>query len=203
MSAMAPLIVWAMPGIGTWTAYSEEVRAELTGTAVLADGELVLIDPIPLPDSALAGLTALGSPRAILLTSANHQRSSREYAEKLGVPVYAPLLARQELRADVWFVPGDPVLPCGMEAISLPGFAVGESAFYLRDLGALVLGDAVVNLPSRGPEILPEKYCGDRSVGIRSLHALKELKFDLVCLAHGAPLTRDGFMALISSQALA
>jgi hypothetical protein len=50
-----------------------------------------------------------------------------------------------------------------------------------------VVGDALVNLPGRGLEILPDKYCTNPTQLRRSLRHLPMA--DLVLTAHGAPFT--------------
>jgi hypothetical protein len=54
-----------------------------------------------------------------------------------------------------------------MGLLALPGFGPGETAF-LYD-GALVFGDALINLEPEGLRLLLEKYREDSKQALRSL----------------------------------
>ena len=70
----------------------------------------------------------------------------------------------------------------------LPGGAHGEIAFACAELSLLILGDAIVNLPYRGLELLLAKYCVNRSLLEVSLKAVVARPFQRLCMAHGQPV---------------
>ena len=77
----------------------------------------------------------------------------------------------------------------GMESIALTGFGPGETAFLYE--GALIFGDALINLEPEGLRSLPEKYCGDKKQALRSLAALKGVNPQILLFAHGQPIIQN------------
>ena len=162
------------------------MKCDCSSTALVTPSGLIFIDPVPLAEEALKELVgeSFSAPAAIVLTSGNHQRESLALAKRFGIPVFAPEDAGDDISADQRFCSGDPV--AGMESIALPGFGPGETAF-LHD-GALVLGDALINLEPQGLRLLPEKYLEDKKQSLRSLAALGALKPQVLLFAHGHPI---------------
>ncbi len=168
-------------GVWRWAAFSPFHRVELAAHAVLHAGELVLFDPLPLAGPVRQRLRELAPAGRILLTNGNHRRAAADWGRELGLPVWAPAPA---------LFPGDPfgsgALPAGWAAIPLPGGAPGETAFHHRERSLVVFGDAVVHLPERGLELLPDKYCTDPRQLRASLAGLPA--FERALFAHGQPI---------------
>ena len=185
------------PGLFHWQGYEPEVKCDCSSTAIVTSAGLIFIDPIPLADEALTEMVgeSFSAPAAVVLTSGNHQRESLALGKRFGVPVFAPKEAGDDIIADQRFRSGDPV--AGMESIALPGFAPGETAF-LHD-GALVFGDALINLEPEGLRLLPEKYREDKKQSVRSLAAFKGIKPEVMLFAHGDPITSNAATRLIAS----
>jgi len=173
-------------GIFHWQGYEPAVKCDCSSTALVTPSGLIFIDPVPLAEEALKELVgeSFSAPAAIVLTSGNHQRESLALAKRFGIPVFAPEDAGHDISADQRFRSGDPV--AGMESIALPGFGPGETAF-LHD-GALVFGDALINLEPQGLRLLPEKYREDKKQSLRSLAVLGVLKPQVLLFAHGHPI---------------
>ena len=173
-------------GIFHWQGYEPAVKCDCSSTALVTSSGLIFIDPVPLAEEVLKELVgeSFSAPAAIVLTSGNHQRESLALAKHFGIPVFAPEDTGDDISADQRFRSGDPV--AGMESIALPGFGPGETAF-LHD-GALVFGDALINLEPQGFRLLPEKYHEDKKQSIRSLAALRALKPQVLLFAHGHPI---------------
>jgi hypothetical protein len=189
-------------GLFHWQGYEPEVKCDCSSSALVTSAGLIFIDPIPLADEAQKELVleSFSAPAAVVLTSGNHQRESLALAKRFGIPVFAPKEAGDDIIADQRFRSGDPV--AGMESIALPGFGPGETAF-LHD-GALVFGDALINLEPEGLRPLPEKYREDKKQSLRSLGVLKGLKPEVLLFAHGHPIIQsaaprlDGCLAEVS-----
>jgi len=185
-------------GIFCWKGYSEDVRTDLSATAIVTDEGLIFIDPIPLAEEAMEQLTAAGKPLKILLTNGNHQRDSLKLRDALKIPILAPAECRRDIEADDFFEQDKLPVP-GVQTIRLPGFAPGETA-YLFGTRALVLGDAMINLPSEGFRMLPEQYCEDAHLAIKSLSRLARIEaFDVLCFAHGMPIEEDARHKLLEA----
>lgn len=177
------------PGLFHWQGYEPEVKCDCSSTAIVTPAGLIFIDPIPLAEEALKDLVAesFSAPAAVVLTSGNHQRESLALAKRFGIPVFAPENAGEDIIADQRFRSGDAV--AGMESIALPGFAPGETAFLHE--GALIFGDALINLEPEGLRLLPEKYREEKKQSLRSLAALKGLKPQILLFAHGNPILQN------------
>ena len=176
-------------GLFHWQGYEPAVKCDCSSSALVTAAGLVFIDPIPLADEALTELVgeSFSAPAAVVLTSGNHQRESLALAKRFGIPVFAPKEAGDDIIAYQRFRSGDPV--AGMESIGLPGFGPGETAFIYE--GALIFGDALINLEPEGLRLLPEKYRENKKQSLRSLAALKNLKPQALLFAHGNPIVKD------------
>jgi glyoxylase-like metal-dependent hydrolase (beta-lactamase superfamily II) len=184
------------PGVFRWEAFSPEHRVELTSHAVLLENGLFCFDPIPLAASKMIALAARGAPTAIVLTNGNHERACRRWRDLWQVPVWVP-------EGTGFDDPGYRELPSGRpfwlgqwELHPLGGGARAETAFYCPGLSLMVVGDAIVNLPYRGLELLPAKYCVNRSLLEGNLRKASELSFDRLCMAHGQTMVRGASEAV-------
>jgi glyoxylase-like metal-dependent hydrolase (beta-lactamase superfamily II) len=177
------------PGLFHWQGYEPAVKCDCSSTAIVTAAGLIFIDPIPLADEAMKELVAesFSAPAAVVLTSGNHQRESLSLAKRFGIPVFAPADSGDDIIADQLFRSGDPVV--GMESIAQPGVGPGETVFLHE--GALIFGDALINLEPEGLRLLPEKYREDKKQSLRSLAALKGLKPQILLFAHGNPITQN------------
>jgi glyoxylase-like metal-dependent hydrolase (beta-lactamase superfamily II) len=131
------------PGIHAWLSKGP---ARFRSFAVVADGAVVLVDPVR-PDAAeAAALKALGPVVAILITCGWHGRDAAALAAEHGVPVWA--------HADALAALGIPdakpfptTLPGKMEALPATGSTPGQVAFYVpQDGGSLIVGDFWMNI---------------------------------------------------------
>lgn len=186
-------------GLFNWQGYEPEVKCDCSSTAIVTPAGLIFIDPIPLAGEALKELVAesFSAPTAVVLTSGNHQRESLALAKRFGIPVFASENAGDDIIADQRFGSGEPV--AGMESIALPGFGPGETAFLYE--GALIFGDALINLEPEGLRLLPEKYRVDKKRSLRSLAALKHLKPHVLLFAHGNPIIQNASSRLAACLA--
>src|SRR5271155_5567781 len=93
-----------------WSVYEPSVKCEIGCTALKLASGWVVVDPVPLVESAWKELLALAPLRAILLTSGNHVRDTVALRAQYQVPVVtAPETRRDitELRPDVTLLPGE------------------------------------------------------------------------------------------------
>jgi len=186
-------------GLFHWQGYEPEVKCDCSSTAIVTSSGLIFIDPIPLDEEALKEMVAesFSAPAAVVLTSGNHQRESLDLAKRLGIPLFAPEDAGEDIIADQRFRSGDSV--AGMELIALPGYGPGETAFLHE--GTLIFGDALINLEPEGLRLLPEKYREDKKRSLRSLVALEELKPEVLLFAHGHPIIQSASSRLLGCLA--
>lgn len=173
-----------------WQCYDPSVKADLCSSALLTDQGLVIIDPVPLDDEGVEHLRSIAPPLAVVLTNGNHARGADHFRQTFSIPVYAHPDAIPELGlSDVQPLPEASELGL-TRLVPLPGFGPGETALHLNGSpSTLVVGDALIHMGSYGFTFLPAKYCQNLKQGKHSLKALMEIDFDVLCFAHGTPLT--------------
>ena len=102
---------------------------------------------------------------------------------------------------DVLDVPGRP-LP-----VLTPGHTSGHSAFHLPELGALLVGDALMTehavVRTPGPQLLPSFFNHDNQQALASLQALSGLDADVVVPGHGPALFGSPADAVRAARAAA
>jgi glyoxylase-like metal-dependent hydrolase (beta-lactamase superfamily II) len=186
-----------------WSVYDPSLKCEVGSTALRSASGLVVVDPVPLAEQAWNDLLAIAPLRAVLLTNGNHARHAPALREKYRVPVATAPATRKdlgELNPDVLLLEDE--LLYGISAIPVPGATAGETVFYFRAGGTLIVGDAVINVdPAKGLELLPDKYCDDPAQNRVSLRKMLSLEFTAITFAHGLPVTsraREKWAALVS-----
>lgn len=197
-----------------WMAYEPGIKCDVSSCAwrTLApppEGgpalpELIIFDPVPLADAAWTTLLRFGTPRAIVLTNENHLRAGITLGTRFNIPLVATPTLLEHLGADP--VKEIDVQPCapgeeflGIRPLPIRGASHGETAWLTPD-GVLIFGDALVNINGE-PALLPSKYCVNARQNRESLkHLLQEdLKFDIVCFAHGLPIAKNARERLLAA----
>ena len=180
-------------GVSIWRLYDPAVKADLYSTALTMGGRTYLIDPIPLACVALAQLAAQSPIAGIVITNENHVRATPDFTGRFPVPVYF----HPELSDRVAWPSAQPIQDAGsfvpgLTAIAIEGAAAGEIALYSdADRGALVVGDALINLEPYGFTFLPAKYCSNPKAMRRSLTQLLDYSLERILFAHGTPIVSD------------
>ena len=68
--------------------------------------------------------------------------------------------------------------------------------------GVMIVGDALIHLPTQGFSILPDKYCTNAKALRRSLEGLLDWPFETMLFAHGEPMmehARERLAALLKA----
>jgi hypothetical protein len=184
---IADEVLQVTPALSFWQAYEPAVKCDLTSCAVMTGEGLMVIDPIGLRPAAWDALGAADRPGAILLTSGNHARAAADWRARLGWRVIAPLgaVGDLEITPDATVADGD-LTPGGFRIVGLPSAGPGEVAYVGNGLACL--GDAVINLPSTGFALLPDKYCAAPKRLRDDLRKLLSLDFHILTFAHGPPM---------------
>lgn len=184
-------------GLAGWDGFDSESKVDLHAHAVRVVDQLFFVDPIPLRADALDRLTADAAPAGVIVTNANHARAADAFRRRWRVPLWmhADAAAATGLTPDHTVPPGGgPVCGGVFQAVPLPGAAAGEIALHrAADVGhggVMIVGDALIHLPSHGFTVLPDKYCDNAKELRRSLAALLEWEFGVMLFAHGEPIMR-------------
>ena len=185
---VARTVTEIVPGLFHFKIDDDRIKTQSDAYALVADGRMVLIDPLPLDPGQLA---RLGKVEAIVLGTPSHQRSAWSYRRAHKAKVYAPEgFADLEEKPDVTFKPGDS-LPLGLRPLHSPGPAAAHYAFLVgRKPGALLCSD-LWHVGSKGVEFLPDKYMNDPGKARESARRLLEVDFDILCFGHGDPIMKN------------
>lgn len=176
-----------VPRVYRWNYYSSRHKVDLTSHAIFINDCWFIFDPL------FAGsFFDPDYPGVILLTNENHERQSSITHAVTGYSI----LASPDISFSVHPFPSCSFHSSGLfsdfwEAFPLDGGPMGETLFFHRQSGILVIGDAIINLPSRCLEVLPEKYCRDQLLLMRCLQRWNDQFGSLVNLAlfaHGTPI---------------
>ena len=148
-----------IPGIFSWSEYSEEKGLDFNGYLVIAKGECVIIDPPELgnDEEELKNIIDKHSScplKGIILTNVHHERASNSLKNRFSVPIWVNEKDKEglEVSAGNTFRVGD-ILFCGILAIQLEDQkSPGETAFYIKvglkklmsyEFETLLVGDGV------------------------------------------------------------
>lgn len=183
-----------VPGVWRWHVQDEQTGRGSEAYALVDEGRVVLVDPLPIDEPILR---ALGEVEAIVLTVAKHQRDAWRLRRSLSVPVYAPEGAALEQPPDHVYSGGD-LLPGGLAAFHAPGPA--EAAYALwrsRPVSTLFLSDLLERLGPAAPAFAPARFHEQPRRSRSSLgRLLRDLPFSAVCFGHGAPIVAHAREAL-------
>ena len=194
-------------GLACWEIYDAVSKVQLHASAVRVGRRLFFVDPIPLEEDALDTLTEDAVPAGIVLTNANHARAAAAFRRQYELSVWMHEAAAAAVGLTV-----DETIPAGggtvfdgvLEAIPLPGAVAGEIALYRAARassdggGVMIVGDALVNLPTHGFSVLPDKYCADPKALRRALAGLLDWEFEILLFAHGEPIMSDARERLVA-----
>jgi len=182
-------------GLFHWRIHNSGIGGGISSSQALVTHEAcVLIDPVGLESDLLATLPA---PTAIALTARCHQRAAWRYRREFGAAVWLPLDAEAaDETPDGRYADGD-VLPGGLIAVRTPGPELPHYCFLLEaDQGVLFCSDLVMRPSGEELRFVPFEYHEDPKATRDSVERLLDLPFEIMCLAHGAPLTDDPKAAL-------
>lgn len=201
-SSHARKIIRVVPTVHRWRVRDSRLGGgESDAYAVVADGWVTLIDPLPVKE---AELRRLGKIKGIVLTAANHQRAAWSLRKTFRVPVYAPdgpgiserpgdLLEEPDYRYS-----GGDSLSGGLVAFHTPGPC--EPMYTLwrdRPRSVIFVSDLLTHDGSGIPRFVPSTYQDEPARTRLSVQRiLDQLPVDVICFAHGPPICTDGRLAL-------
>ena len=188
-----------LPGIFTWHEFSEEKQLNFNGYLLITAGESVLIDPPRMTEEvftkfeSLAGKNSKHPLQAILLTNVHHERGCDEVRKKFGVPILINEEdnAGLERKANKTFADGD-TLPCGLRTFKFENQkSPGESAFFLKERGIMILGDALIGKIPGKLNMLPHDKYRDPKFAKRGLNKLLDYEFERLLLGDGESILKN------------
>lgn len=181
-------------GIWHWRILNSGIGGNVSSSHAVVDGDgCVLVDPVRLAGEQLG---VLPPPGAIVLTARCHQRAAWRYRRDFDADVWLPEDAdAADEEPDRRYAAGD-LLPGGLRAFRTPGPEWAHYSLLLeRDPGVLFCSDLVMRRGD-GLAFVPPEHHEDPAETLRSVEQLLQLRFSILCLDHGAPLTDDPQAAL-------
>jgi glyoxylase-like metal-dependent hydrolase (beta-lactamase superfamily II) len=180
-----------LPGIATWSWFSEEKQLNFNGYLLDVGEHRILVDPPPLSDADLSKLANAGQVDYILLTNRDHERESATYKDALNTRVYVPQADAEEMSvtSDKTFVDGE-LLPGGIWVIHLSDQkSLGESALFIQQgRGVLIVGDALLGKPEGSVSMLPAEKYTDPAKAREGLRRLLKYNFDSLLVGDGTSI---------------
>jgi glyoxylase-like metal-dependent hydrolase (beta-lactamase superfamily II) len=176
-----------------WASFHPQWKVDFNSYALKTAEGVVFIDPLKPEPDIITKLEALGEPIAILLTNAHHDRDADWFRKQYEIQVYAHEKAKADCdtKIDILLMDGER-LPGAIKAVHMPGSSAGETAYYARSGGGIVLlGDTLMNQRDKGLTLLPEPYIEDKKQAVKSLHRLLNLNFNIITFAHGDPIVQN------------
>lgn len=186
------------PGLWHWTTFHEGIEARVSSYYVELPGGGAVVDP-RVPDEGLGWFERGREPAHAFLTNRHHYRHSDEFERAFGTKVHAHRAGLFDLpeREIVPFEFGAR-LPGGVLAVELDHLCAEETAFWIPERHALVLGDSVVRRRGRGRlTFVPDDFMGPDPEGVRlglraALSHTLALEWRHLLLAHGEPIAHEG-----------
>ena len=182
------------PGLWHWTARHPHIRSDVSSYYLRS--ERVALDPL-LPAEGLGWFEG-AEPEHVVLTNRHHDRDAWRLQEAFGCQVHCAATGIHELvgRGSITpFAFGDE-LPGGIVAHEIDAICPDETALHIPAHRALAVADGVVRWGEKEDlAFVPDGLMDDPAEtkqGLRGAYrALLDLNFELLLLAHGAPVTAD------------
>lgn len=180
-------------GIWVCQSYDAAIKTDLWSTAIQTESGLYLVDPIPLNNDQLIGLSAPQPIAGVIMTNANHKRSAAEFSDGFSVPIFARAAAFPRSKSARFSAVTEGDKTGGdLEVIEIEGAAPGEIALYQSaNGGTVIVGDALINFDPYGFALLPKKYCENQKQMRSALHKLLNKPAARMLFAHGMPILSD------------
>jgi glyoxylase-like metal-dependent hydrolase (beta-lactamase superfamily II) len=183
------------PGLWHWRISNSNIGGHVSSSHALLTREgCVLVDPVRLDDTALA---ALPRPTATLLTARCHQRAAWRYREEFGAAVWLPEdAAAADEQPDHTYADGQ-LLPGGLRAVRTPGPEWPHYSFLCEGDPGIVFCSDLVSSDEAGLHFIDPAFHEDPEATRKSVEALLDLPFGILCFAHGTPILDDPRAAML------
>ena len=184
-------------GFWMWSAWQPDRNLHFNSYFLTGDGGNLVVDPLPLSDADAAEIEAQGGVAWIVVTNRDHERATKELAERFGAKVACGGDASL-LRVPVDRVLADGEEIAGATVVSLDGLKTpGEIALWFPDRNrTLVVGDALWGTPAGVLRLMPDDKLGDAPRAALSLRKLLALWPLHVLVGDGTPVFGRGLEAL-------
>ena len=188
------------PGLWHWTARRRSIGTDVS--SYYLEPERVLIDPM-IPPDGLEWFERHGAPEHAILTNRHHDRDAWRLNDAFGTTVHCIRNGLYELegRGPVEAFDFGDELPGAIAVHEVDAICPDETALHLPRYGALACADGVVRWGAGDRlQFVPDHLMDEPEQTKQRLRdvyrALLDLDFELLLLAHGAPVTEGASEAL-------
>ncbi len=188
------------PGLWHWTARHDRIGVDVS--SYYLEPERVVLDPI-LPPDGIEWFEQHQPPRHVVMTNRHHDRHAWRLQERFGCQVHCVRNGMHEIEGRGEAEPFDfgGELPGGLVAHEIDAICPDETALYIPAHRALACADGVLQYGGR-LGFVPDHLMDEPDQTKRSLKDAyrrlleRDLDFDLLLLAHGAPVEAGARKAL-------
>ena len=193
-SEIASAAVEVAPGLWHWSIHNSNIGGHVSSShAVLTREGCMLIDPVWLDETALR---ALPRPTMTLLTARCHQRAAWRYRRELGAAVWLPEDATAaDEQPDHTYGDGQ-LLPGGLRAFRTPGPEWPHYSLFCEGDPGIVFCPDLLSSDETGLHFIDPAFHEDPDATRKSVEALLDVPFGILCFAHGLPIVDDPKAAL-------
>ena len=180
--------------IYSWSIFSELRQLDFNGHLWVRPEGNILIDPVPMIDSDLEQLAALGGAELIVITNCDHEREAEKFREITGaqISVHEADADALSTKIDRSLADQEEIVP-GLTAIRLKyGKSDGEIAIYFSEQGIVLAGDLIVGAPMGHLSLLMDEKLDDPAKAALEIRKILALSFDTVLVGDGHSILRDG-----------
>jgi hypothetical protein len=184
------------PGLWHWTARRERIRSDVSSYYLQREG--VVIDPM-IPPEGVPWFREHGPLEHVVMSNRHHDRDAWRLQEEFGCAVHCVSNGLHEVDGRGAVEPFDfgDQLPGEIRVYEVDAICPDETALYLPRHRALACADGVVRFGADGElAFVPDNLMDDPERTKQRLRdaykALLELDFELLLLAHGAPVVDGG-----------
>jgi len=190
-------LVPVLDGVRRWSVWNEPRKLWFNGHKLRIGEVSVVIDPVPMTEAVIAGLSAR-PPALCIVTNRDHQRAAAQVRDRFGARVLVPRgdAAQLELAYDDTVDDGD-VIAGELRVIGVTGAKTpGEVALHWPARGLLVVGDAAIGRPAGALSLLPADKLPDVTAARAGVSRLADLGVEVVLVGDGDDVLADGAAAL-------
>ena len=185
--------------IYSWSIFSEMRQVDFNGHLWVRPQGNILIDPVPMIDSDLNQLTALGGAKLIVITNCDHERQAEEFRKLTGaqIAVHEADTGALSTKVNRSLADQEEIVP-GLTAIHLKyGKSDGEIALYFSEQRIVLAGDLIVGAPMGHLSLLADDKLEDPTKAALEIRKLLALSFDTILVGDGHSVLQDGRRQLV------
>jgi hypothetical protein len=192
-------------GLFHWTALHDGIGRDVHSHFHAPSG--TLFDPME-PAEGLGWFERTGRrPQRVVMSNRHHWRHIPRFVDAFGIPVHCHEAGLHALPEFVTGFPFGAELAAGVTALEVGVLTPEETALHIGGQ-ALLFADCVIRGRHGELGFVPDLLLGDDPEGVRAglrerfAQLAQTVEFDVLLMAHGAPVTTGGRAALLSFATL-